>query len=451
MEQLTFSVAVAACVLVFCLPPVWWLVVYIAIVAWYPSYLTVKIGALDFSAARIVIFAIYISLFLRTDLIKRFRFNYLDALVITYFVSQFLAGVMTTDLLRLLENRSGDGFDTLLPYFAVRAIITDKQRYLSFLKGSMYVVAPLAIFGFYESWTSHNPAGFLKEYHAWGSLEGLEGLGARFGFYRAWFTFSHPIMFGLFFAILGPIWAGLLYQAGTNRLMCYAGIALACVGVFSSMSSGPALAALVAVAFIAFYRYKRHWKLVVIAIILMCATIEIISNRHFYHYLTRFMMSQSSAWYRGRLMDVALFEGGMSGHWLAGYGLATDDAIKAGAEWGAKIDKRDWADIVNEYLLIVFRFGLIALVPFLAMICAAFKRLKEAWKMSLSDADKWLMWCLSASMVGVLTAMNTVGLFGPPITLFFMTLAICCQIPALVAKPKPVHLRYFPNYSAVPT
>ena len=431
MEQLTLAVAAAACILVFCLPPAWWLAVYVATLAWYPSYLTVKVGTLDFSAARIVILAIYLGLLVRSQSINRFRFNYLDALAITYFAGQLLAGAITSNLGTLLENRSGAAFDMLLPYFAVRAIITDKQRCLSFLKASVYIVAPMAIFGLYESVTGHNPVGFLQKYMVWGKVEDFPN---RHGFYRAWFTTSHPIMFGLFFAILGPIWAGLLRQAKTNRLLCYAGIALAAIGVFSSMSSGPAAAASVAIAFIAFYRYRRYWKLLVAAIILICATLEVVSNRHFYYYPTRFMLSVASAWYRGRLMDVALFEGGMSGHWLTGYGLATDASLKASLEWAAKIDHRDHVDMVNEYLLIVFRYGLIALVPFLAMLYATTKKLKEAWKASLSDADKWLIWCLSASIVGLLLAFFTASLHaGQPTILFFILIGLCGVMPLIIA------------------
>jgi len=431
MEKLTLAVAAAACILVFCLPPAWWLAVYVATLAWYPSYLTVKVGTLDFSAARIVILAIYASLFFRQHLLNRFRFNYLDALAITYFAGQLLAGAITSDFRTLLENRSGAAFDTLLPYFAVRAIITDKQRCLSFLKASVYIVAPMAIFGLYESWTGHNLFSFLEEYRAWGVTTELS---PRHGFYRAMFTASHPIMFGLFFAMLGPIWAGLVYQIKNARFLCYAGITLAAIGVFSSMSSGPAAAALVAIAFIAFYRYRKYWKPVVVAIILMCATIEVISNRHFYYYPTRFMFSVATAWYRGKLMDVALFEGGMSGHWLIGYGLRTDESLKASAEWAAKIDNRPGVDTVNEYLLVLFRFGLIGLVPFLAMLYATIKKLKEAWKISLSDADKWLIWCLSASIVGLLAAFFTASLHaGQPTILFFILIGLCGVMPLITA------------------
>ena len=431
MEQLTLAVAAAACVLVFCLPPAWWLAVYVATLAWYPSYLTVKVGTLDFSAPRIVILAIYASLFFRQHLLKRFRVTLPDTLVIAYFFCQLLAGAMTTDLPRLLENRSGAAFDMLLPYFAARAIITDKQRYLSFLKASMYIVAPMAVFGLYESVTGHNPVGFLQKYMVWGSVADFP---TRHGLYRAWFIFSHPIMLGLFFAILGPLWAGLLYQARTNRLMCYAGIALAGIGVFSSMSSGPLTAVLVATAFIALYRYRRYWKMAVAAIVLMCATIEIVSNRHFYYYPARFTFDLATADYRGKLIDVALFEGGMSGHWLAGYGIDTEAANEASATWAAKIGPRPTLDMVNHYLLILFEYGLIGLVPFLAVIAAAARKLVEAFRSSLLDSDKWLIWCLSASLAGQLVAYVTTSLHtGQANCLFFILLGLCGVMPVVIS------------------
>ena len=215
------------------------------------------------------------------------------------------------------------------------------------------------------------------------------------------------------------------------------------------MSSGSVLSILVAILFILFYRYRKYWKPAVVSIVLLCVAIEIISTRHFYHYMTRFMMSQSTAWYRGRLLDVALFEGGMSNHWLIGYGINTEKAIKAGAEWGARIDGRDFVDPVNEYVLIIFRFGIITLIPFLAMIFVSIKKIIDTWKMNLSDADRWLIWCLSASWAGLLITMNSVGLFGPPITEFFMMLAICGQVSVFAAKPQESYLRYYPNYSKV--
>jgi len=433
MEQLTLAVTAAACILVFCLPPAQWLIIYIALLAYYPQDLSVKIGPLDFTACRILILVMYITLFLRRNPTKSFRFNALDKLVIVYFFAQLFSGLLTSDIGRLLENRSGMAFDSVLPYFIVRLIVTDKEEYQKLLIWIIIIAAPLAAVGFLQCTTGRNPAGFLTMYRSWGTQISYVPI-LRGGFFRANVTFPHSIIYGLFFAILGPVCAGILRSAKRHKALYWAGLGFMGIGVFSSMSGGPAMAALVAIVFIGFYRFRRYWKTAVVAIIAMCAVIELISTRHFYYYPCRFTFSVATAWYRGRLMDVALFEGGVSGHWLTGYGLATDASLKASLEWAAKIDHRNHVDMVNEYLLVLFRYGLIALVPFLAMICAAIKRLIEALRLCLLDSDRWLVWCVSGSLAGILVAITSVSLSGAQTTnLFFILIGLCGVMPLITA------------------
>ncbi|MHC4596107.1 MAG: hypothetical protein ACYS19_14355, partial [Planctomycetota bacterium] len=66
MEGVTLTVALVAGVLVFFLRPVYGLIVYIAAIAWYPTYLTVPVGTIDFTLRRIVILFIFAKLFLQT-------------------------------------------------------------------------------------------------------------------------------------------------------------------------------------------------------------------------------------------------------------------------------------------------------------------------------------------------------------------------------------------------
>jgi O-antigen ligase len=130
-------------------------------------------------------------------------------------------------------------------------------------------------------------------------------------------------------------------------------------------------------------------------------------------------------------MDVALFEGGMSGHWLLGYGYDVDP------KWSEKIDLRDHTDIVNHYLLILSRFGLVGLASFLAINVVAVKRLIEVLKTGTSDSDEWLVWCFTAGMFALGGVFFTVSLFGQPQTIFFMMLGLCGVMPEILSGPKP--------------
>ncbi len=428
MQTVTLFISLLVSTMVFSLTPIYGLILYIAALAWYPSYLTVSVGTIDFTVRRIVILAIFANLLLRSKLVRHFKLNWLDKTLIIYFCCQIIAGIITAESKVLfLENRAGAVFDMLLPYFAVRMIIRNKQHYLTLLKGILTVSAPLATVGLYQCLTGNNPAGSLMEYHT--SLEGYRQF-VRRGFFRANVTFSVSIMFGLFFAMFGPICAGILRNVKKHKILCWIGLGFMGIGVFSSMSSGPMLAVILSVLFIAFYRWRKYWKPVVIIIILMCGCIEFMSNRHFYDVLGGFTLSPATAWYRSKLINVALFEGGMSGHWLTGYGAFADPG------WGPRIDGRDHTDAVNHYILILARYGLIGLVPFLAVCTMAAKKLIDAYKASLFDSDKWLVWCLSAALFGLWASLMSVSLFGQPTTIFYIMLGLCGNMPIIVNRQR---------------
>jgi hypothetical protein len=443
MQAVTLLIAAIASSLVFFLAPIYGLVVYIASFAWYPTYIAVPVGTVDFTVRRIVILAIFAKLFLITDLPKRFRFIWLDKLVIIYFAAQFLVGATTaTALSAFFENRAGAVFDTILPYFAVRLILRNRQQYLTLLKWILIIATPLAIIGFYECMTGTNLVGFFQRYNAWGTLSGVpleEQSLQRYGFFRAFTVFSQPIMYGLFFAMFGPVCAGIMGQVKKNRPLCWLGLGLMAVGIFSSMSSGPLLAVVLSIPFIAFYPWHKYWRQAVILIIIMCASVEIISNRHFYEVIDRFAFSAANAWYRSKLIRVALFEGGMSGHWLFGYPFGTDPG------WGKLIGGRGITDIVNHYLGVLCHYGLVGLIPFLTVIGAAIKRMIDSFRACVTGADRWLVWCLSGALFGILGAMNSTSLFGPPVTVFYIMLACCGTMPNIVDATK----RNIPLYAGL--
>ena len=225
MQGLTLLITVLASVMVIVAKPIWALLVCYALMAWYPSYLSMKVGTVDFTVCRVVITVIFVKLFLLTDLPSRFRFIWLDKLVIIYFAAQILAGATTaTSLSAFLENRAGAVFDTVLPYFAVRIVLKTKGQYLILLKAVLCIGVPLVCLGFYQSVTGYNVVGSLQAYAAWGEKTLARNLGTRLGFYRATVTFQHPIMYGLFFAMFGPICAGILGSAKKYRTAYWRGL-----------------------------------------------------------------------------------------------------------------------------------------------------------------------------------------------------------------------------------
>jgi O-antigen ligase len=138
-------------------------------------------------------------------------------------------------------------------------------------------------------------------------------------------------------------------------------------------------------------------------------------------------------WYRSRLIDVALFEGGMSDHWLVGYG-------NQDLHWGARIDGRSYTDVVNHYLVILSRYGLVGLIPFLILITVVIVRLVRTFKQNNTPPDAWMLWCFSGTIIAIFFTINTVMLFGPPRTLFYILLALSAQLPSYVARRRFIYI-----------
>jgi len=437
MQALTLLVASSASILVLCLSPIYGLVIYVATFSWYPTYLTVPIGTIDFTLRRIVVLSILFKLFVLTDLPKRFEFVLLDKCVIVYFIAQFLAGTMNSSpLMQFLENHGGAVLDTMLPYFVVRIILQNRQQYFTLLKWILIIGAPLAIIGLYECSTGINLMGFFRKYNTWighSSIPLEERSWVRYGLHRSTVVFSHPIMFGLYFAFFCPICVGLMRNIKRYKGLYIIGLILMAIGVFSSMSSGAWVALLFAGLFTAFYHWRKYWKPVVIIIVIMCGLVEVISNRHFYDVLSDLSFNTANAWYRSRLIDVALFEGGMSGHWLAGFPFGFDPG------WGEMVNlnasyAHDFTDMVNQYLKILCMYGLVGFVPFVAMNMAAVKGLINSYKECPHRSDRWLIWCLFASLFGAAAAFITVSIYGPPVTVYYIMLAFCGAMPSLIKK-----------------
>jgi hypothetical protein len=230
------------------------------------------------------------------------------------------------------------------------------------------------------------------------------------------------IMFGLFFAMMGPICTGLWGYTKRKGLLI-AGLGLMLVGMLSSVSSGPWLAGIVACGVMAFYPLRRYWKVALVFIVLFLAAIDVASNRRWYHVLASYStLDAGTAYYRIGLMEEAL-GGGMSGHWLVGYGMVGQGGTQS-FNWKHR-------DIVNHYILILVRYGLLALVPFVAAVTAGFFRLTRALGHAVQENARWLAWTVMATLVGILAAMFSVSLFGQPGNLFYILLALAAGMPLI--------------------
>lgn len=434
MEAVTLLTAVVAGILVLCLRPVSGLIVFITTLIWYPYYLTVKIGTVNLSAARILILVTFIKIFLNPDILNKFKFALIDKFVVAFAVLSLVAGLTTTESSAIIQYWSGSVFDMVLPYFAVRIVLKGRDDYLKLLKWVMIVSIPLSITAIYQSVTGNNPFGFLEHYHAFHqNYSYVPEL--RTGFYRADVTFGDFIMFGMYFAIAFGLCAGLPgFLKQDRRNLFYIGIGILGLGVVSSMSSGPISAGLVLVPVLVLFKYRQYSKIFVAMVISGVVLIEIASNTSWYEALSRLTFSEETAYYRIMLIRKA-FGGGMTGHWLTGYGLVDPG-------WGPSLDGRAHTDLVNHYLMVLSLYGLVGLAPFLGILVCAFARLRESFTQAKTEAERWMVWTPMSTLVALIVTFMSVSLFAQTQTVFFIMLGFCANMPILIGSTASFHTAF---------
>ena len=178
-------------------------------------------------------------------------------------------------------------------------------------------------------------------------------------------------------------------------------------------------------------------------IVLGCAFVEVVSNRHFYDVFARYALNAATANYRSRLIQVAFFEGGMNGHWVFGYGLESGDP-----GWGPSIDGRGITDIVNHYILVMFLFGFPVMCVFVWIIFEIMRMLLRVYKRAPDNRCRWLVWCFFASMFGIVPTMCTVALTAQGRTVIFLLFGLASVVPGIILSERRRILLYMRKMAA---
>lgn len=425
MEPITITIALIASLLVWRLSPLRALILFFAATLLYPQFLTLKIGTIDFNTGRIVILVLIAKLILQTRLLQELRWTLLDVLVLAAFFAQALALGVNATFLRVLEHEGGTFVSVIIPYIAIRAIVTTKNDFRGLVHGLVLIGTVLAFLGAYQSVTGHNPMGFMKSYDAWQPNE--QRVLNRFGLYRADVSFGQYIGFGLFFSVLLPL-SVVLHRRETNPFRTIAILMVLTMGVVSSMSSAPFFAFAIVTLCVAFYPFRKYSLILIAMMISSAMFLEFYSDRHFYEVMTRFALNQDTAIYRVGLINEA-FGGGMDGHWLFGYGYV-------GIGLGSDNTHFHWEhqDLVNVYISRLARTGLLGAIPFVAMNAIFYRCLYRAWRASKSFEDRWMVWCLSTSLIGLNVALMTVGTVTHVNMILFVLIALAAGMPRLVEE-----------------
>lgn len=406
--------------------PIVALCVYCAGLLLYPQTLTIQVGTADFSVSRILILAVFATLVRRPDVWQAFRWSWTDTFMLASYLLEFVALLHTFPGVAV-ERHGGRFFDTMLPYFATRMIVTTDRHFVTLVRGLSIIVVPLVILGVHEMLTGHSLVSdvithYIPEYARPGA-----NLPLRLGLQRAVVTFTHPIAFGLVCALVAPLTLSLWNGDVWPKRLVFALVAVSCLGVFASLSSGPFVSlAFSGFVFVLVLR-PRLAAALVIAGAMCVGGYASYAHRSYLNALASLTFQFDTAQYRIGVIREAL-EGGMTGHWWAGYGY-----VGVGPDVDNTHFLWQYKDTVNLYIQTLVRAGLLGLIPYVLANVAYYGRLLKAMRIAPTPRAIWLAVSLLAAVVGWNAAMMTVGALSQNLQLLYLAIALSVNMPSIVA------------------
>ncbi len=341
----------------------------------WPDFLRVAIAGIQMSPSRFIALALILK-YRNNNRKKGDKFSTLDKLVLAEYIWGGLALIIAGADEATVKENIGRGMNTALVYFAVRYTMRDKKDLKDMIRPLLLCGIIMGGAGVYEAVTGHSPYQKLVKYNKFLWIQ--KDLEYRAGFLRAQASTSHPIYFGMaMFVVSGILLSlrGIAKQTPEIKkkpLFWLLGLYGAIIGSFSSLSSGPILATFLLLVFNAIYFKPKIIQPIIRGTLALMLGIELLSNRHFYHLIEYLSLDKTTAYYRTRLLEVAVNQ--VHEYWLVGLGGV------APLHWGKLIDGRAHVDIVNNYVIVAITGGLAALYIFVKIQLLCFKKAVSFYK-----------------------------------------------------------------------
>ncbi len=405
-----------------------WYITGFLLVLVLPPEAQFNLGSLVLSPQRLFLMFGIVPAAIRVLGDRRLGLRLVDAIAIFHTLWAWIAlskvhGINATSI----EAGGSYTIEFLGSYLLGRALIASPAHALFFVRRLFLFIMVLAALSIPEMLTGKH---FIRE--AFAAIPGLQarslaGVSPRFGLTRAFASFDHPILWGVFAAsALGMAW----YLAPTRRMLGWPRLwrAAAIVGAaFTSLSTGPLMACTVQLGFLGWdvvsRSFRNRWWILLAGAVLAYIAVDALSNRDpltvFIHYLT---FNAQTGYDRKLIWDIGLAQIRLTPL----FGIGLNQWTTAPTWWHNTSVDAFW-------LLTAMRFGIPGVLSLLAIaIIAVVKMIRLPYKPLRPLAMGWLV-----SFVGLSIAAVTVHLWGSAFVLFGFLLGMGVSIANLKPPPKP--------------
>lgn len=313
-----------------------------------------------------------------------------------------------------LVNQAGFLLSSFGVYFLLRYLIRNENDIHRVIKVLAVIVAINAVGMVCEQLIHRNLFDLL------GGVSLLSQ--TRGGHIRSQGAFQHPILAGVFGAMLMPLFV-LLWKTKRSMLFALVGLASSAVMVVTSFSTTPVLTYLAGIVGICLWPMRRHMRPLRWGIIPGLAGLQLLMKVPLWHLIDRAdVLKASSGKHRAMLVDNFIRRFG--DWWLVG--------TRNNASWGYEM----W-DTSNQYVAEGQSGGLVSLALFVAMISVGFGRLGTARKAVEGDREKeWFFWLLGVSLFANVTAFFGVSYWDQTQVAWILLLVMISVATAKANKPE---------------
>jgi len=386
-------------------------VIVFAMMIW-PEYMRIYIGPVAFSIPRFIALFLLIRLLSKTEY-RKFKRNSIDILIVVSWLWIILSTIIEGSETSYITQMIGRGLDTVLMYFIARLSFRNIDDLKGFYKWLVLTAVIMFVVGAVESTTSYSPYNVLMQYREWHWIDKINEY--RLGFLRAKASTSVHIYFGMVMMVItGLIWSIRKYII--NKFIFKISLVSSFMAALTSMSSGPWLACAFLIVFAMFEKRIKYIKPVLISLVVFAVFLEIASNRHFYNLIDYVALNSGTAWYRTRLLEVAV--NNLNEFWLFGVGSNMPH------HWGQQLDGRSHIDIVNHYLMLALYGGLPAAFMYIYIHVRIFKNAIFTWRFNADSKQRSLLFGLLSTILALDMSSLSVSLFGPVLPLSHILMAI---------------------------
>ncbi len=412
IHPLALVILVICGILLFFLPRNKALWPFVIIVCFISSAQRIVIFSLDFNLLRVMVFLGLLRILFKYEYID-FKLQTYDKLLIIYFFGRIIANIFVYGGFSSLVSVFGTVFEELGLYFLFRMLVRTWEDNDEVINAFVVLSIPVALFFYVEHSTGRNLFSIFG-----GVSEYSQVRGDRL---RCQGAFTHPIIAGVFWAALLPLFVARFWDKSKNNLVTLLGIVSILWIIVAVASSTPVFGLLIGIigGLMFYMRYSLRW--VRWGILFLILSLHMVMKAPVWNLISRVSaVSGSTSYYRYKLIDSAIHN---FGEWAL-FGM------RSTAHWF----HGSW-DITNQYILIAVKGGTIVLILFIMQIAIAFKYIGSIWRLVKYEKKHLAMaWALGVSLLIHCTNFIGVSYFGQISMIWYLLLATIVNINLLTKK-----------------